>query len=200
MTKVTRDQSQELRNQNMSKLAILLYSVAYICFFGSFIALKSQHDPISLHDEKFTFTPHKFYIVNVADARINQNLVAILIEKGQKSPITVDLKDGAVDGIKNFLNHNLHRDTTLRPVLLTIKDFKITETRSPNGMVSGEVKVSFSFSSQLSYQNKNLVNFHNDIHYKRLMNKPINVEAKLKGEIMDGLSYFNNWINNQKNY
>lgn len=184
----------------MGKLAILLCSAAYICFFGSFIALKNQHDPIYLHDEKFTFTPHKFYIVNVADARINQNLVAILIEKGQKSPITVDLKDGAVDGIKNFLNHNLHRDTTLRPILLTIREFKITETRSPNGTVSGDVKISFSFSSQLSYQNKNLVDFHNDIHYKRLINKPVNVEAKLKGEIMDGLTYFNNWINKQRDH
>lgn len=184
----------------MSKLPILLYSAAFICFFGSFIALKSQHEQISLHDEKFTFTPHKFYIVNVADARINQNLVAVLIEKGQRSPITIDLKDGAVEGIKNFLNRNLHRDTTLRPVLLTIKEFKITEIRAPNGMVSGDLKVSFSFSSQLSYQNKNLVDFHNDIRYKRRMNTPVNVEAQLKRGIMDGLTYFNNWINNQSGY
>ena len=184
----------------MSKLAILLYSAVCICFLGSFIALENQHDPITLHDEKFTFTPHKFYIVNVADARTNHNLVAILIEKGQKSPVTVDLKDGAVEGIKSFLDRNLHRDTALRPVLLTIREFKLTETQAAKGTVNGDLKISFSFSFQQSYQNKKLEDFDKDIHYNRAMNKPADVEGKLRSGIVDGITYFNNWINNQSDY
>ena len=184
----------------MSKTSLLLYSVGCICFFACFIAINSQSHTVTLNEEKLTFTPLKFYIADVADARVNRNLVALLIVKNKTSRFQVDLKNGAVNDIKNFINHNLKRDTTLRPLMLIIKEFKLTETHLPQGMVGGDLKVVFSYSAQLSYQNKHLVDFIGDIHYKRPINKPINVEAKLRRGIVDGLTYINNWVNKQRDH
>jgi len=166
----------------MSRLTILM-------FF-----LFTSAGSIVLKDEKFNFRPQNYYIQNVAEGRAARNVVAILVQRNKKSPVSADLKNGAVKSVKNFLDRNLHRDTTLMPVLVTIKEFKITETRLPDGSVSGEISVFFSFSSQLSYQNKHLVDFNKVIHYKRLIGDPPNAETKLRGGLMEGLTFFNNWM------
>jgi len=174
----------------MSRLALFLFLI-----FSQLVSTNNKHQPISLKDERFTFIPQKFYINHEADARSNRSEVAILIQKNKKDPVAIDLKHGAVESMKNFLDHNLHRDTTLRPILVTIKEFKITETQLPDGRIRGNLKVFFSFSSQLSYQNKHLVDFNKEYYYNRQIDKPINAEAKLRGGIMDGLTYFNDWMN-----
>jgi hypothetical protein len=183
---------------SITEPALHLFSIVLVCIATSFISIKGQHDPIILHDEPFAFIPQKFYIINVADGRANRNVTAILFEKGKNSPIQVDLKDGAVHAIKIFLDHNLHRDTSLRPILLTIKEFQLKETCLSDGMVKGNLKVVFSFSSQLSYENKHLVDFNGSINYKRQFSNPINAETYLRQGIADGLTYFNNWIKIQR--
>src|SRR5882757_7803938 len=101
----------------MSKPLFLLYAFGGILFFAGFVNAQKSDNPITLRDEKLNFTPHEFYIADVADERKDRNAVASLIENNPDHSSTmkqVDLKDGAVISIRNFFNHNLHRDTTLR--------------------------------------------------------------------------------------
>lgn len=182
----------------MRKLAFLLISVNCFCLFSSFNASPTQNNSLTIRDEKFAFVPKKFYIGDVADKRAKPNVTALIILKDKTSPIPADFKHGAVDAIKSFLANNLHRDTTLTPILLIINEFKITETQSPQGEVAGDLKINFSFSSQLSYKNKHLVDYISDNHYHRAINDRGDVNLKLRQGIVAAVYYFHNWINHQK--
>ncbi len=123
----------------MSKPLFLLYAFVSILFFTGFGNIPKFDGPITLHDEKLNFIPHEFYIADVADERKDRNTVASLIEHNpdhSSAVKQVDLKDGATASIGGFVNRNLHRDTALRPVMITLKEFKITETNAPGGRVS----------------------------------------------------------------
>jgi hypothetical protein len=185
----------------MSKLPLFLYALMCLFFLAGFNNTQKQNTPIILKDEKFNFTPHEFYIADVADERANRNSVASLIDSKDiaYAPVSVDLKDGAVVSIKNFLYHNLYRDTALRPVMLTIRKFKITETTLPGGRVSGHLEVAFSFALQLSYNTAHLVDYSGGIRYNRPGNQPADVEAFLRQGMEEGISYFNTWINSHAN-
>lgn len=184
----------------MFKPLFLLYAFGSILFFAGFINVQQSNNPVTLRDEKLNFTPHEFYVADVADERKDRNAVASLIENNSNKSSAikqVDLKDGAVVSIRNFLNHNLHRDTTLRPVMVTLKELKLTETNAPGGRVTGRLAVVFSFSLQKSYYTVHLVDYTSGIHYDRPNNQPADGEAILRHGIEGALSYFNTWINGQ---
>ena len=168
-------------------------ALGLILFLCAFLPIQTKQHIIVLKDSKLNFTPTKFYIIDVADGRVNRRYTAMLMEKGKSSPVQYDLKDGVTHSIKKFLDHNLHRDTLLKPVLLTIKVFNLIETKMPNGIVHGDLKVTFSFASQLSYENKHLVDFTEKISYSRGINEISTVETYLKKGINDGLNYFDKY-------
>jgi hypothetical protein len=184
----------------MSKPLFLLYAFVSILFFAGFVSARKSENPVTLRDEKLNFTPHEFYIADVADERKDRNAVATLIENNPDHTFAikqVDLKDGAVISIENFLNHNLHRDTTLRPVMVTLKEFKLTETNAPGGRVTGRLAIVFSFSLQKSYNTVHLVDYTSGIHYDRPDSQPADVETILRHGIEAALSYFNTWMSSQ---
>jgi hypothetical protein len=182
----------------MRKSIYFLIALGCINLFSGFNAIPGQNNILTLRDQRFSFTPKKFYIADVADKRTKPTVTALLIGKDKNSPTPADFTHGTVDAIKKFLGRNLHRDTMFRPILLTINEFKLNETRSPQGEVDGNLKVNFSFSSQLSYKNKHLVDYISETHYHRAINDPADVELKLRQGIVAGVSYFNNWMNTQK--
>ena len=184
----------------MSKPLFLLYAFVSILFFAGFVSTRKSDNSVTLHDEKLNFTPREFYIADVADERKDRNIVASLIENNPDHSLAikqVDLKDGAVTSIKNFLNRNLHRDTALRPVMVTLKEFELTETNAPGGRVTGRLAIVFSFSLQKSYNTVHLVDYTSGIHYDRPASQPADVEAILRHGIQGALSYFNTWMSSQ---
>jgi hypothetical protein len=185
----------------MIRSLFLLFAIACISIFAGFGDAQKQNAPITLKDEKLNFTPHEFYIADVADERANRNSVASLLDNKDiaHAAVNVDLKDGAVVSIKNFLYRNLHRDTALRPVMLTIRKFKITETTLPGGRVGGHLEVAFSFALQLSYNTVHLVDYSAGLRYNRPDSQPADVEVFLRQGIEEGISYFNTWINSHAN-
>jgi hypothetical protein len=182
---------------SITRLIIVLFAPIYILLCSGSAGIQKQTPPITLKDEKLNFTPHEFYIADVADERANRNLVVSLIDgkDAAHTPININLKDGAAVSIKNFLYRNLHRDTSLRPVMLTIKKFKITEDALPGGRIEGHLEVAFSFALQLSYNTVHLVDYSAGLRYNRPGNQPADVESFLREGIVDGVSYFNTWIN-----
>jgi hypothetical protein len=184
----------------MFKSLFLIYAFVSILVFTGFGNVQKSDGPITLHDEKLNFIPHEFYIADVADEREDRNTVASLLENNPDHSSAVkqiDLKGGAVISIKNFLDRNLHRDTTLRPVMTTLKEFKITETGAPAGRVTGHLAIVVSFSMQLSYNTVHLVDYTSGAHYDRPDSQPADAEAILRHGIEGALSYFNTWMNTQ---
>jgi hypothetical protein len=179
----------------MTKLALFVFTGIFL--LPLFVNAQNTSTAIVLHDEKFSFTPHEFYIAVVADERKDRSSVASLLDtKDPTHPLVkADLKGGAITTIKNFLSHNLDRDTSLRPIILTIKEFEITETGLPGGRVSGHLGVAFSFSLQQSYETVHLTDYTGGIRYNRPDSKPADIEPIFRQGIEDALAYFNTWIN-----
>src|ERR1700754_664840 len=112
----------------MSKPLFLFYFACCILLFAGFQNIQKA-TPIILHDQKMAYTVHEFYIADVLDKRSDRTSVASLITINQAHlPATqpVNLQGGVTTAIKQFIDRNLHRDTKLRPVIITIKAFKLT--------------------------------------------------------------------------
>ena len=176
----------------------LMFSVVSILLCGAFVITQKTDLTIILRDEKINFTPKEFYIADVADERKDRSSVANLIVANpdhSTASQNADLKDGAATSIRRFLNRNLHRDTGLRPVMITLKAFKITEIKQPNGQINGRLNIVFAFSLQAGYRTIHLVDYTGGIHYTRQENSPVDIESILRQGIEGTLDFFNTWIN-----
>src|ERR1700716_1262158 len=110
-----------------TKLALLLFASGFVFIFPAFGSIQKATGPIILHDEKLNFVPHEFYITNVTDERDDHTPVASLIIKDAAHSsilMPADIQGGAAPGIKQFVDHNLPGNTALRPVIISIKQFK----------------------------------------------------------------------------
>ena len=183
---------------SFNRSIVLMFSIVSILLCGASGIKQKIGGTIILRDEKINFTPKEFYIADVGDERKERSSVANLLTVNPDHSIAtqkVDLKGGAVASIKQFINRNLHRDTSLRPVMITLKEFKITETKMPNGQVSGRLGIVFAFSLQASYRTIHLVDYTGGIRYTRQENGQVDIEAILRQGIAGTLDFFNTWIN-----
>jgi hypothetical protein len=182
----------------INRVKILLFSIVGILFFGGFKNGPKTGDPIVLYDEKLSFTPTEFYIAAVIDDRADKSAVALLIYKDEAhSSVTrqADLKDGAAPAIKQFIARNLNQNSSLRPVIISIKGFKLEETSLPGGRVSGHLSIDFSFGLQKDYGILQLVDYKSGARYTRPDGQADVAETTLRHGIEDALTWFNKWIN-----
>ena len=86
-------------------------------------------EPIELVSETLPFTPKEFYIANVIDEREDPSAIAWLLPPTTQSaiPQKVDLKGGGRAGILAFIQKSLPSNPKLRPVIIRLKECKITE-------------------------------------------------------------------------
>jgi len=177
---------------------VLMFSIVSILLCGASGIKQKTDSTIVLRDEKINISPKEFYIADVADERKDRNSVASLLVLNPDHSVAtqkMDLKDGAVVSIRQFIARNLHRDVSLRPVVITLKEFKITETKLPNRQVSGRLGIIFAFSLQASYRTIHLVDYTGGIRYVRQANSAVDIEAILRQGIEGTLDFFNTWIN-----
>jgi len=178
---------------------VLMFSIVSILLFGASGIKQKIGDPIILRDEKIKVSPKEFYISAVVDERKNQIPIASLIYlNSDKSLISksVDLQGGAGISVRDFILRNLSRNTEKRPVVLGIKELKLTEEKSTSGSINGHLTVVFTFSLKSKYDKTHLVDFTGGARYSRTANQPVDIEAILRMGMEGVLSDFNDWINN----
>ena len=183
---------------SFNRSIVLMFSIVSILLCEAYGIKQKTDGTIILRDEKINFTPKEFYITGVVDERKDRSSVANLLTVNPDHSIAtqkMDLKDGTAASIKQFIVRNLRRDTSLRPVVITLKDFKITETKLSNGQISGRLGIVFSFSLQASYRTIHLVDYTGGIRYTRQENGQVDIEAILRQGIEGTLDFFNTWIN-----
>jgi len=172
--------------------------ISCILVYCSFVANQKTGAPLVLHDEKLNFTPHEFYIADVIDERENKSTAALLVYKNETNAYVtrpIDLKDGAALAIKQFLGHNLNQNSSLRPVTISIKSFKLEEASSPGGLINGHLNVDFSFGLQKDYGILQLVEYKGGTRYTRPDGQTDIAEPILRQGIEEALTWFNKWIN-----
>ena len=183
---------------SFNRSIVLMFSIVGISLCGVSVIKQKTGGPIILRDEKINFTPKGFYIAGVTDERKDRSCVANLLVINPDHSVTaqkVDLKDGAAASINQFIIRNFHRDTSLRPVVITLKEFKVTEAMAPNGQIGGRLTIVFEFSLQAGYRTIHLVDYTGGIRYTRQENGSVDIESILRRGIEGTQDFFNTWIN-----
>lgn len=154
-------------------------------FLISFLFLNSYKTSaqIVLLDEPVPFKPNGFYVAEVLDERADKNTIAQL-----------DLKGGTTKAMGLFIDHNLLKNKALRPVVISLKEFKFAETPLKDGNTEGQITLYLSFNLQKNYGLEYLTDYHTTLHYTRHGNNVAAIEHSLHLNLMNGIIYFNDWM------
>jgi hypothetical protein len=186
---------------------IFIYSGRYIIMlvfatvvFSSFQPIPKQTTDIILKDEKLSITPAEFYIANVVDDRNDRTAVALLLPaaNNQQKLNPVDLHGGTLAAIKQFINHNLPANKSLRPVVIRLKEFKVIESALAGGRIEGHVSLGLSFGLYKGeYSELQLADYNGNAVYNRSAGPSQDIEPTLRHLLENSLIYINTWMDRQ---
>jgi hypothetical protein len=154
--------------------------------------------PIVLRADKPAFTPREFYFSQVTDERADRSAVAYLVEPARPATLqAVDLQGGALAGIRQFIRQAVPTDKSLRPVLVRLKECRVTEKAAAGGRVEGQVTVAMVFDIQVQGKTVLSLPYKGGARYSRLPSQVSVVEPTLRQSLTDALSYLNTWMNRE---
>jgi hypothetical protein len=151
---------------------------------------------IVLSDEALQIKPAGYFIAEVSDERVRKNSIAQLVVKTESNKTaitTADLQGGIAKGIGGFLARNFKQDKSLTPVVLGVKDLKITETVIKDLYVEGHITLNLSFGLQKDYGVEHLIDYRGGLNYRRNGGNLAAIERDLRSLLKAGLVYFNDW-------
>lgn len=181
--------------QSQCNLVLLLTAMVFSGF--------QPNRNIILHDELIPLTPKEFYVANVIDERDTRSAIAWILPVGstqsnQPKAYPVDLQGGGFAAVKQFIDHNLPRDQSLRPVVIGLKKFMVTESALPGGRVEGHVTLIMSFDMERGDDEMlHLADYNGTAIYTRNAGLPQEIEPTLRHVLESGLVYLNTWMNQQ---
>jgi len=157
---------------------------------------------LALKPEPMPFTPKEFYVTGVMDARVDRKAVAYLLAPAAdpKAPAAVrpvDLAGGALPAVREYLRKSLPRNPKLRPVLVRLQEYRLTESAGTGSSVSGEVTVALSFHLKRRADTLDLVSYRGGIRYTRSANQTVTVEHALRQSLVGAMQYLDNWMNRE---
>lgn len=173
---------------------------AIFCFTLDVISqITPSQETLVLTNKPLGFTPKEFYISEVQDERKDLSAVAWIIPQGSRLSQTQprDLKGGGKAAIEAFLLQSLPRNMELRPIIVRIKEFRLIETLSPQGVVNGELKVHLAFELKKEKKPVHLMDYNGGMKYRRSANQRAGVESGLTRSLGNGLEYLHHWINKE---
>jgi hypothetical protein len=175
-----------------------VYWLLFLLFTGGlFLVSYTVKNDIILKDEPLQIVPEGFYIDSVADERTLPGALANLAIGGKDNKTTTqqtDLNGGTAFAVNRFINRNLNKDVRQRPVTISIKDFRLTESVLPNGIIDGRIQLSLSFGQTKPYGIQQLVHYRGGLHYTRSVYNNDVIESHLRNAIKSALVYFNDWM------
>lgn len=178
----------------------MMYLVC-ILFFSLFCNAQKINGPIVLNDQQFLLSAKEFYVAGVVDDREDRSAVAWLLPATKVNAATptytIDVKDGALSAIRQFINKSLPPDKALRPVIIHIKKFRVDESLQPGGRIDGKLAINFSFMLKKEGDDEHLVDYRGGSNYTRSQGQQMDIAALLSNNLQDALVYFNTWMNKQ---
>jgi hypothetical protein len=164
-------------------------------------------EPFVLKAAALGITPQEFYIADVLDEREDRRAVAYLLQPAPLNPANaplvtiaqpVDLQGGGLAAIRQFVRQSLPRATNLRPLVMRVKECRVTETAGPaKGRIDGTVKVHIAFDYLRDNKYTRLVEYRGGARYSRPAGQLTVVEPTLRQALAGGLRYINTWMNQQ---
>ncbi|RYE30528.1 MAG: hypothetical protein EOP42_12065 [Sphingobacteriaceae bacterium] len=177
-------------------------AVFIVLFFTSGIAIQDGPAPVQLYPQVLLTTP-QFYIIKVEDSRTNQKAVAWMYPpaKPRQKPVlqAVDLKGGGLYAIQDFVWQSFPQNKKLRPVLIRLKECKVTESVTVSGRIEGKVALAVSFDLY-NADPVELTDYRIDSKYVRTANQLNLPGMMISSSLTAALKYFDTWINNQADH
>ena len=161
----------------------------------------TKTEPIVLQKEVLPFTAKEFHIADIVDERSNKKAVAFLLPSAP-TPSTiaqpVDLQDGAVTGMKNYVRQSLKQNQSLRPITIRVKEYQLKETPAEKGRVAGQAKITVAFEVKREGKYLHLLDYTSTAGYVRpLAMPPSMVEPMLRRLLAGSLRYLATWVNQE---
>ncbi len=161
--------------------------------------------PLLLLPAPLGVRPTTFTITDVRDDRADRSAVAWLLplpaapgtalNTAPAAPVATDLQGGAAEALRQFAWKSLPRNPALRPIVIRIKECRVTETATPGGQVEGRVIVRLAFEWQRPDGLPMLLTeYRGGARYGRPLASQAVVEPTLRQTLADALRYFNGWI------
>ena len=180
-----------------------LFSFAILCLtLFSPASAQGFEETIVLKPQKISFVPKEYFFKEFIDSRKDKGSVGTIIiaggEPGQKQiSSSISLKGGTVNAIENLIKNSLTADPGLRAVIFNLKDLKISEEITTGGMIKGRVQIVISFEILRNNQPIKLIEYKGGSGYIRSANNLTVTGPVLVKNILNGLQYFNTWINRE---
>jgi hypothetical protein len=172
-----------------------LLSLGVLCF--TLLSSLKLLNPIILLDETTPFVPKRFFITRVIDERVDKSFIAQMIIKDESNrmiPQTIDLKGGTAVAITQYMERNVKKNRSLKPIIVRIKDFRLIETPAAKDGIDGQIRLLLSFGLEKNYGQEFLLDYKGSIHYIRHGENFAQVESQLRGVLKSALNYFNTWM------
>ncbi|MFB9864012.1 hypothetical protein [Rufibacter immobilis] len=154
--------------------------------------------PILLQQEELPFTAQQFHIADVVDERANKKGVAFLLplpSAAGTAPQPVDLQNGSVTAIKSYIKQSFKQNQHLRPVVMRLKEFNLTETAAEKGRVMGKAKITVAFAVRREGKLLHLFDYSSGASYNRAAAGPApTVEPLLRRLLASSLKYVTTWV------
>lgn len=188
---------------NVFQRMVLLAFSALLVVYSCSVVQANPGIAIALRAKPLPFTPKEFYISNIIDEREDRTGVGYLLSTtntSAKSVTThaVDLQGGTLNAIREFVQKSLNHNSKLRPVIIRLKECRITESPSANGRVDGRVVLTMAFDLQRGGETVQLVEYRRGgAHYNRPAHSYTAVEQALRQSLGSALQYVNNWMNTE---
>ncbi|MGI4729798.1 MAG: hypothetical protein ACRYGB_14580 [Janthinobacterium lividum] len=188
-------------SQQKLKACLPVIGAVFNLFFLSFVV---PVEPIVLHPQLLPFVPKEFFVAEVLDNRNDKSAVGWVYSpaaiKLKPTLQIINFKGGGTAAMQDFILQSLLRNKTLRPIVIRIKECKITETIAAASRVEGNVALSVTFELQNETGNIYLTDYSLDTKYNRPENQ-LNIWAPaLQESFISALKYFNTWMDQQADH
>lgn len=158
-------------------------------------SLFAQTQTIALKPERLKVQPKGFFIAEVIDVRSVTTNIGKIWSRPQ--PLIAVLQGGTSKGIEAFLNRNFNpsKTDTLTPIILTIKELRISETLTPANHVNGEIRMSLGFETYREGRRVYLTGGNASTTYTRAGIAPEEmIEPLIRRLLENEMKGFNDWF------
>lgn len=184
--------------------SFLLYSLALltIAFLWSASKPAANTEDIVLKAEKLLFTPSGYYIADVIDERKERTAIAWIVPAPGASKQSagfqkLDLKGGGLTGLKQFIGQSIPSNKKLRPVIIRLKECRMTETAGAQGRVDGKVALNMAFYLKRNGEEVHILDYEGGAKYGRMSSQQGVIEPVLRQSLSNALKYLNTWMEQQ---
>jgi hypothetical protein len=165
----------------------------FFCLFFSTLSAQTPTRTLTLQPEPQVGRVRGFTIQTVLDDRPQRGTVGTLAEGTPLRPVPVQLTGGTAGAVQNWLRRSLPAaGTGAVPIVLRIREFRLTETVGTGGRITGRARLAVVFAT--GRDTLELTEYAIQSEYARSVGNAAIPEQTLRTLLSKAILYFNGWL------